>query len=81
MEKYKERVKILTSAPGIGICIAMTILVQLQDVERFRKAGEIASFLGLMCAQYTISDRARFGLISRCGNVHVRKTLIETPGH
>ncbi|MBT9160870.1 MAG: hypothetical protein DDT26_02166 [Dehalococcoidia bacterium] len=36
-EKYEESVRILTSIPGIGIFTAMTILVELQDVERFRK--------------------------------------------
>jgi len=36
-EKYKERARILTSVPGIGVFTAMTILVELHDVERFRK--------------------------------------------
>jgi transposase len=77
-EKYKERVRILSSVPGIGVFTAMTILVELQDVDRFRKAEEIASFLGLTPSQYTTSDRTRFGHITRCGNVHVRKALIES---
>jgi transposase len=56
----------------------MTILVELQDVSRFRQADEIASFLGLTPSQYTSSHRTRFGHITRCGNVHVRKALIES---
>ena len=34
-EKYQESVQILTSIPGIGIFTAMTVLVELQDMERF----------------------------------------------
>ena len=77
-DKYKERVRILTSVPGIGVFTAMTILVELQDVERFRKADEIASFLGLTPSQHTTSHRTSFGHITRCGNVHLRKALIES---
>jgi len=77
-EKYKERVKILTSVPGIGVFTAMTILVELQDIERFRKADEIASFLGLTPSQYTTSGKVRFGHITQCGNVHVRRALVES---
>ena len=77
-EKYKERVRILTSVPGIGVFTAMTILVELQDIKRFRKADEIASFLGLTPSQYTTSDKVRFGHITRCGNDHVREALVES---
>ena len=47
-------------------------------MDGFRKAEEIASFLGLTPAQHTTSRRTRFGHITRCGNVHVRKALIES---
>ena len=77
-EKYHDRVRILTSVPGIGVFTAMTILVELQDMERFKNADEIASFLGLTPSQYSSSDRVRLGHITRCGNVHVRKALIES---
>lgn len=77
-EKYRERVRILTTVPGIAVYTAMSILVELQDVERFRRAHEIASFLGLTPSQYSTSNRTRFGHITRCGNVHLRKALIES---
>ncbi|MDL1893001.1 IS110 family transposase [Sphingobacteriales bacterium CHB3] len=35
-EKYRERVGLLTQIPGVGIYSAMTILIELQDVERFQ---------------------------------------------
>jgi transposase len=77
-EKYRGRVRILTTVPGIAVYTAMSILVELQDVERFRRAEEIASFLGLTPSQYTTSHWIRFGHITRCGNVHLRKALIES---
>ncbi len=35
---YRERVKILRTIPGIGIIGSMEILLELQDVSRFRRA-------------------------------------------
>jgi hypothetical protein len=35
-ELYQERVKILQSIPGVGIISAMELLLELQDVSRFR---------------------------------------------
>jgi len=46
-EKYRERVRLLTTIPGIGIFTAMAILIELQDVERFRRADQLASYIGL----------------------------------
>ncbi len=77
-ERYKKRVQILTSVPGIGILTAMTLLVELQGMERFKTADEIASYLGLTPSQYSTSDKVRFGHITRCGNSHVRQALIES---
>jgi transposase len=74
--KYKDRVAILTTVPGIGVFTAMTILVELQDIKRFRKADELASFLGLTPSQHTTAHRISFGHITRCGNVHLRRALI-----
>jgi len=39
--------KLLKSIPGIGILIGMELLVELADIERFKTAEEIASYMGL----------------------------------
>jgi len=43
-DKYSHKVKLLRSVPGIGILIAMELLVELADIERFKTADEIASY-------------------------------------
>ena len=37
-KKYSRKVKLLKSVPGIGILIAMELLVELVDIERFKTA-------------------------------------------
>ncbi len=46
-EKYRKRVQLLRSVPGIGILIPMEILVEIQDMARFKRAEELASYIGL----------------------------------
>jgi transposase len=77
-EKYRERVGLLTQIPGLGIFTAMAILIELQDIERFRRADQLASFLGLTPSQHSSGERIRMGHITRCGNHEVRTRLVES---
>jgi transposase len=76
-ERYRERVKILRSVPGIGLVAAMELLLELQDVERFRRAEELAAYVGLTPSQHSSADKVRMGRITRAGKASVRATLVE----
>ena len=77
MSLYRERVKILTSIPGVGLITAMEILLELQDVARFRRADQLAAYVGLTPSQYTSADKVRMGRITRIGKDSVRTALVE----
>jgi transposase len=74
---YRERVKILRSVPGIGLIAAMEVLVELQDVSRFRRAEELPAYVGLTPSQYSSADKIRMGRITRAGKSGLRGTLVE----
>lgn len=76
-DMYSERVKILTSIPGIGIISAMELLLELQEVERFRTAGQLAAYVGLTPSQFSSGDNVRMGHITRVGKPQLRAILIE----
>ena len=76
--KYRERVRLLSTVPGIGTLIAMEMLVELQDVERFKRAEELASFIGLTPSEFSTGQYVRQGRITRCGNKRVRTCLVES---
>ncbi len=76
-ERYRERVAILRSIPGIGIISAMEMLLELQDVERFSKADQLAAYVGLTPSQFSSGDRVRMGRITRIGKQQLRALLIE----
>jgi transposase len=77
-EKYRERVGLLTQIPGMGMYSAMTILIELQDVERFQRADQLASYLGLTPSQRSSGESIRMGGITRCGNPRLRTRFVES---
>ena len=78
IEKYKQRIKLIRSVPGIGLITGMEILVELQNVERFKTSEEIASYIGLTPSEYSTGEHVHQGRITRCGNTRVRTALIES---
>lgn len=78
---YRDRVKILRSIPGIGILTAMEILLELQDVSRFRRAEQLAAYVGLTPSQYSSADKIRMGRITGIGKNTVRSALVESCWH
>ena len=77
MPLYKERVKILRTVPGIGLIAAMELLLELQEMERFRRADQLAAYVGLTPSQYSSADKVRMGRITAIGKNDLRGTLIE----
>lgn len=78
IEKYRDKVDLLRTVPGIGYIIATELLVELQDIERFDSAEKIASYLGLTPSEYSTGQHVRQGRITRCGNSRARTCLVES---
>ncbi|MFC1579678.1 IS110 family transposase [Thermodesulfobacteriota bacterium] len=76
-ELYRERMGILKSVPGIGLIIGMEILLELQDVSRFRRAEQLAAYVGLTPSQYSSADKIRMGRITGIGKSSLRSALVE----
>jgi len=74
---YRKRVEILSSIPGIGVITSMEILLELQDVARFRRADQLAAYVGLTPSQYSSADKVRMGRITGIGKDSVRVALVE----
>ncbi len=77
-EKCGKRVRLLRSVPGVGILIAMEILVELQDTARLKGEEELASYMGLTPSEFSTGQYVRQGRITRCGNKRVGTCLVES---
>ena len=80
-DKDSHKMKLLKSVPGIGILIGMELLVELADIERFKTAEEIASYMGLTPSEYSSGQHVHQGRITRCGNTRARTCLVEGSWH
>jgi len=74
---YRDRMAILQTIPGIGVISAMELLLELQDVSRFRRAEQLAAYVGLTPSQYSSADKVRMGRITGIGKNTLRSLLVE----
>jgi len=76
-EAYADRVGWLSCLRGVDTVTAMTILAELHDVSRFKKPRELMSYLGLTPSEHSSGGHTRRGSITKAGNGHVRRVLVE----
>lgn len=62
---------------GIDFITAMSILTETGDLRRFNKPSMLMSYVGLVPSEYSSGERRRLGSITKSGNTHVRRLLIE----
>ena len=67
----------LITLRGIDFVAAVTLVAELGDLKRFAHPRELMSFLGLVPSEYTSGDSRHLGKITKAGNAHVRRILIE----
>lgn len=71
-------VEALISLRGIDTVTAMTIMAELGDISRFDSPRKLMAFLGLVPSEYSSGGTRRLGGITKTGNGHVRRVLVES---
>ena len=77
-ERYQKDVKKLTCLIGVRTHTALAAIVEVGDFRRFAKAENFASFLGLVPGEDSSGAHQRRGSITKAGNSHVRRLLVES---
>jgi transposase len=80
-EPYKSLVGRLRCLRGIDTLSALTLLVEIQDFRRFRSPRELMNFVGLVPSIHASGGTEHRGSITKAGNAHVRRILIEAAWH
>ncbi|RLC10414.1 MAG: IS110 family transposase [Deltaproteobacteria bacterium] len=70
-------VKALQAARGVSLVVAVTVLAELGDLGRFKKPSQLMAYLGLIPSEHSSGPNIRKGGITKTGNGHVRKALVE----
>lgn len=67
----------LMALRGVSLITAMTVLAELGDITRFDSPRELMAYLGLVPSEHSSGGSRRQGSITRTGNGHVRRVLVE----
>lgn len=67
----------LMALRGCRLITAMTTVAELGDITRFETPRQLMAFLGLVPSENSSGPRRRRGGITKTGNGHVRRVLIE----
>jgi transposase len=74
---YREPVGWLRCFRGIDTLTALTLLVEVGDFHRFDSPRALMAYLGLVPSEASTGDRERRGSITKAGNRHARRGLVE----
>lgn len=68
----------LMALRGVSLVTAMGVLAELGDLTRFDSPQELMAYLGLVPSEHSSGSTRRQGGITRTGNGHVRRLLVES---
>jgi transposase len=66
---------------GIDTLTAVGLCAEIGDFERFAKAGQLMSYVGLVPSESTTGQNRRLGAITKTGSGHARRLLVEAAWH
>lgn len=70
-------VNALQSLRGVSLIVAATTVAEIGDLARFENPEHLMSYLGLVPSEYSTGEKVKRGSITKAGNGHVRRVLLE----
>ena len=67
----------LQSLRGVSQIVSAVVVSEIGDLTRFDSPSKLMAYLGLVPSQHNSGDKKRPGKITKTGNGHVRRALIE----
>ena len=78
---WEQTVARLRCLRGIDTLSAVGLCAEVGEFERFHKAGQLMSYLGLTPSEDTSGEKRRLGSITKTGSRHARRLLVEAAWH
>jgi transposase len=76
--RWQSVVSALMTLRGIEFIAAVTLIAELGDLARFAHPKRLMSYLGLVSSEYSTGESRVQGKITKTGNGHVRRILVES---
>jgi transposase len=75
--RLRPVVDALQALRGVQFTVAITTVAELGDLARFDKPSQLMRYLGLTPSEYSTGDHRHQGAMTKTGNAHARRALIE----
>jgi len=70
-------VNALQALRGVQFTVAVTTIAEVGDLTRFTNPQQLTAYLGLVPSEYSSGEKRRQGGITKTGNAHARRAIIE----
>ena len=70
-------IEALMALRGVSLLTATTIVAEIGDLKRFASAPQLMAYLGLVPSEHSSGASKSRGGITKTGNGHVRRVLVE----
>ncbi|MGH9565473.1 MAG: IS110 family transposase [Candidatus Angelobacter sp.] len=75
--RMKAVIEALQALRGVAQVGAVTIVAELGEIARFAQAKQLMGYSGLVPREYSSGQRMRRGAITKTGNAHFRRIIVE----
>ena len=79
--RWKRRIDSVRCLKGIDVTSAADLVFEAGEFSRFKSARSFAAWLGLTPSEHSSGESARQGGITKAGNKHLRRVLVESAWH
>lgn len=79
--RWKPRVDALRCLKGVEVATAADLVFEAGEFSRFKNARSFAAWIGLTPSEHSSGEKAVRGGITKAGNRHLRKSLVEAAWH
>lgn len=75
--RFYPVVEALQALRGIQLIAAASLVAEIGTIERFAHPRQLMAYLGLVPSEHSSGDKRRQGKITKAGNAHARRMLVE----
>ena len=75
---FSGQARDLMALRGVDTLTAITVLAELGDITRFDTPRQLMAFVELVPSEHSSGQRRQRGAITKAGNAHVRRVLVES---
>jgi transposase len=79
--RWAQIVDALTAFRGISTRTALGLIAEIGDFARFSSPRELYAWIGIVPTEYSSGDQRHRGHITKAGNEHARRLLVESAWH